>query len=534
MHVLGTMQCPYYVKEAVESIMGDAVAEVVVEVSEGIGGGFGGKEDFPNVIAGIASLLSYKTGKPVKIVLDRSDDVQITTKRHPSRVEIESFTDRKTGRLKKLTVDYRLDAGAYQTLSPVVLSRGVLHAAGGYGCPDVYVRGRLHQSNTPPNGAFRGFGAPQAFFAIESHLDDIAGKLGRDPYELRRDNLLRSGDEFPTTQKIDEDHLKDCFERVIEKSGFVQKKRDFDAFNSKATSQVSSGEKRGIGLALCFHGAGFTGNGEVMLDSEVKIEILQDSTVNIYVSNVDMGQGAYTTLAQMVSERLGHPLEKTVVRLPNTRLAPNSGPTVASRTIYIVGCILENLSEKILEELQCGNLADYVTDHPGAFPREFRMRFTPPAGEPFNDELYQGPAYRGYSWMATVSEIVYHPSTFEVEPVRVWNVLDVGRLVNPEVAEGQAEGGVIQAVGYALTELCYRKGHGRIQGFTDYALPMSLDIPEIDIEFLHTDSRQPKGLGEIPMDVPAASIRNAFCHATGVFINRIPLTPENIMMHMKR
>ena len=160
------------------------------------------------------------------------------------------------------------------------------------------------------------------------------------------------------------------------------------------------------------------------------------------------------------------------------------------------------------------------------------MRFIPPADEGFDEERYRGPAYRAYSWMATVSEIVYHPATYTIEPKRIWNVIDAGRLINRAVAEGQAEGGVIQALGYALTELCYRKGFGRIQGFTDYALPMSLDIPEIDIEFLFDDSREAKGLGEIPMNCPAASIRNALHDATGAFINRIPLTPEVVMQHM--
>ena len=527
MHVLGTMQCPYYVKDAVESIMGEAITEAVVEVPEGIGGGFGGKEDFPNVVAGIASLLAFKARRPVKIVLDRIDDVLITTKRHPARVEIESYSNRKTGRIEKLSVDYRLDAGAYQTLSPVVLSRGVLHAAGGYDWKDAVITGHLHRSNTPPNGAFRGFGAPQVFFAVESHLDEIAHSLGQDPYELRRRNVLRSGSRFPTTQRVDEDGLFDCMERVVEISDYLRKRKDFTAYNGVHP------EKRGIGLSLCFHGAGFTGNGEKGLESEVKIRINRDGGVYIYVSSVDMGQGAYTSLAQIVSDRLNHPLNLTSVRVPNTEFTPDSGPTVASRTIYVVGCILEELCAVILKELKCGNLSEFINRHPGMFPREFLRRYRSPAGEMFDETCCRGPAYRAYSWMATVSEVVYHPDTYTVEPVKIWVVLDAGRLVNRSIAEGQVEGGIVQAVGYALTEFCYKRDYGRISGFTDYALPMSLDIPEIVVEFLNTDSQQAKGLGEIPMNGPAPAIRNALYQATGVFINRIPLTPETIMMHLR-
>jgi xanthine dehydrogenase molybdopterin-binding subunit B len=197
MHMVGSMQCPYFVKEAVEAIMGPAAAHVRVEAAEGIGGAFGGKEDFPNVLAGAAALLAWRSGRPVKFVLERGDDLLMTTKRHPSRVTIESWTDCETGRLMKLDIDYRLDAGACQTLSPVVLARGVLHAGGCYACPDVRVRGRLYRSDTPPNGAFRGFGAPQAEFAIEAHMEDITAALGVGPASFRRVNLLRMGDRFP-------------------------------------------------------------------------------------------------------------------------------------------------------------------------------------------------------------------------------------------------------------------------------------------------------------------------------------------------
>ncbi|OQX70806.1 MAG: hypothetical protein B6D62_03475, partial [Candidatus Cloacimonas sp. 4484_275] len=298
MFVRGTMQCPFFVKEAVEAIMGDAVSKVTVETSEGIGGGFGGKEDFPNIIAGITALLSYKSGKPVKTVLERSDDIKITTKRHPSRIEIETYTDSVTKKIKKINIDYRLDTGFYQTLSPVVLSRGVLHAAGGYGIEDAFVRGRLLRSNTPPNGAFRGFGAPQAFFAIESHIDKIAAELKLDPYEFRKINIFKIGDEFPSSQKITETHLLDCLERVIEKSDYTKKVTEFSQYNK------SHSDKKGIGISIGYHGGGYTGNGEKFLNSKVKIIIGNDGNINIFVANTDMGQGAHTTLAQIVSASL--------------------------------------------------------------------------------------------------------------------------------------------------------------------------------------------------------------------------------------
>ena len=528
MFVKGTMQCPFFVKDAVEAIMGDKIKEAIIETSEGIGGAFGGKEDFPNIIAGIASLLSYKSKKPVKIVLDRSDDMKITTKRHPSRVEIDTYTDSKTHKIKKINIDYRLDAGAYQTLSPVVLSRGVLHSGGGYACEDVYIKGQLYKSNTPSNGAFRGFGAPQAFFAIESHIDKIAASLNLDPYEFRRMNIFRIGDEFPSTQKITENHLFDCFEKIIEKSDYHRKIKEFAKFNK------SNDDKKGIGIAIAYHGGGYTGNGEKVLNSEVKIVIEKNGVVKVFVSNADMGQGAHTTLAQLVNETLSYPFEKTIVQIPNTSKTPNSGPTVASRTIYIVGNLLRKLALKIKKELQFENLEEFISNNQEYFPKEFRMHFVQDPSVIFDEETYKGIAYKDYSWVACIAEIYYHSETYTIEPKRIWAVFDIGNVVNVKIAEGQAEGGIMQGVGYGLTEFFYKKGYGRMQGLTDYALPTSLDIPEINVEFIHTNSDFPKGLGEVPMNAPAPALRNAFYNATKIFIDEIPLTPERILKHIEK
>ncbi len=528
MFVRATCQCPFFVKDGVESIMGNKIKEAVIETSEGIGGAFGGKEDFPSLLAGITSLLSYKCGKVVKIVLDRTDDIQITTKRHPARIEINSWTNPETKKIKKINIDYRLDAGAYQTLSPIVLARGVLHAIGGYNIPDAFIRGRLFKSNTPSNGAFRGFGAPQAFAAMEAHIETVSADMNIDSYKFRKINLFKIGDEFPTTQPIIEEHLSDCFERVIKKSDYFRKHKEFTEWNKIHK------DKKGIGMSLGFHGGGFTGNGEKVLNSEIKVVIEKNADIKIYVANTDMGQGAHTTLAQMVFEAIGHPQEKTLVQLPNTNKTPNSGPTVASRTIYIIGNLLKKLTLKIKEKLEFDNLEVYVASHTEQFPKEFRMNFKSDPSVIFDENTYKGIAYKDYSWAACVSEIYFHADTYKIEIKKCWNVLDIGKVVNQKIAEGQVEGGVVQGLAYGTSEFFYKKGYGRMHGFTDYTLPTTLDIPEIDVKFIHTDSQIAKGLGEIPMDYPAPSIRNAFFHATGILINEYPLIPERIINYMKR
>jgi len=382
------------------------------------------------------------------------------------------------------------------------------------------------RSNTPSNGAFRGFGAPQAFAAMEAHVDNIAADLEIDPVAFRRINLFQIGSEFPSTQKITEDHLRDCLERVIEKSQYFKKVQEFKEWNK------THKDKKGIGVSIGYHGGGYTGNGEKVLNSEIKVIIRKDAVVEIYVANTDMGQGAHTTLAQMFFETIGHPREKCWVQLPNTGKTPNSGPTVASRTIYIIGNMLHDLALELKNELGFDNLEEYVASHQDEFPKEIHRNFKPDPSVQFDEETYQGIGYRDYSWAACVTEIYYHADTYKVDLVKNWSVLDIGKLANPEIARGQAEGGIVQGLAYGLTEFFYKPEFGRMHGFTDYTLPTSVDIPELDIEFIHTDSPIAKGLGEIPMDFPAPSVRNAVQFALGIKINEYPMTPENIFKHL--
>ena len=527
MFIRATCQCPFFVKDGAEALLGNSVSEVIIETSEGIGGAFGGKEDFPSLMAGVTALLSIKSGKPVKMVLEREDDIQITTKRHPARVEIESWTNPEDNKIMRCRVDYRLDAGAYQTLSPVVLARGVLHAAGGYNIPDMIIKGKLMQSHTPSNGAFRGFGAPQAFAAMEAHVENIAADLCVAPLEFRKANIFKLGDEFPTTQKVVEENLQHCLDRVIEKSDYQKKYEEFNEWNK------THKDKKGLGISMGYHGGGYTGNGEKVLNSEVKVTVDKDAYIKIYVSNTDMGQGAHTTLAQMFFEAIDHPREKCWVQLPNTSKTPNSGPTVASRTIYIIGNLLRKMAKNIQADLGFDNLEEYVAANQDQFPREFRMNFVPDSSIVFDEETYVGMAYKDYSWAAAVTEIYYHADTYNVELKKHWTVMDIGKVVNHEIARGQAEGGIVQGLGYGLSEYFYKPGYGRMHGFTDYTLPTTLDIPEIDVEFIHTDNPIAKGLGEIPMDYPAPSIRNAVLHALGIQVNEYPMTPERIMQELK-
>ncbi len=201
--VYGSLQCPYYVHRALTVALGLPPEQVRVVQAE-TGGGFGGKEEYPSVLACHAAILALKAGAPVKMIYDRVEDLLATTKRHPSIVRLRTGVTRD-GRLTAMDIDVVMDAGAYCTLSPVVLSRGVIHATGPYRCDHVRIRGRAMMTHTPPNGAFRGFGAPQTQFAIEAHLDRVAEALGLDPIQIRARNALRPGDTTATGQRLGRD-----------------------------------------------------------------------------------------------------------------------------------------------------------------------------------------------------------------------------------------------------------------------------------------------------------------------------------------
>jgi CO/xanthine dehydrogenase Mo-binding subunit len=221
--IYGSVQCPFYVIKAVRCLLGPDRPVRVIQTETG--GGFGGKEEYPSMLAGHAAMLALKSGRPVKIVYDRGEDMVATTKRHPSIVRHKTGV-MKDGRIVAMDVEVILDGGAYVTLSPVVLSRGCIHAAGPYRCDNISIRGRAVFTNTPPNGAFRGFGAPQTEFAVEVHLDRIAEALGLDPVELRRINALRPGDTTATGQTLREDSsAHQVLEEAVRRTDFAHKRQ---------------------------------------------------------------------------------------------------------------------------------------------------------------------------------------------------------------------------------------------------------------------------------------------------------------------
>jgi len=428
-----------------------------------------------------------------------------------------------------------MDGGAYVTLSPVVLSRGVLHATGPYGCPNVRVVGRVVGTNTPPNGAFRGFGAPQTLFAAEMQMEKIAERLGLDGVELRRRNLFRVGSVTATGQTLKESVGSfSTLDRVLARSRYAETKKVCARWNRSKKSPTW----RGVGLATVHHGAGFTGGGESYLKSRAGVELTAKGEIVVDAASTEIGQGTTSMLAQIVADTLELPYEWIRVETPDTSKVPDSGPTVASRTCMIVGGLLKRAAEKLRRRLE-----DECRGWPPSraalrtagrrAPLCFVERYESPNDIVWDESTYRGDAYGVYSYAAMVVELEVDKATFEVRLRRVVTAQDVGKAINPLFVEGQIIGGTVQALGYALLEnVIYDSGAMANASFTNYTIPTTLDTPAVEVDIIEEPySRGPfgaKGVGELPMDVPAPAIAAAIRDATGVLLTELPMTPERL------
>jgi CO/xanthine dehydrogenase Mo-binding subunit len=533
----GSLQCPYYVHKALMKLLALPEDKVRVVQTE-TGGAFGGKEEYPSMIAGHAALLALKSGKPVKIVYDRMEDMAATTKRHPSRTRHKTAVTHE-GKILGGEIEFVVDGGAYATLSSVVLSRGTIHAGGLYDWPSVRIRAKAVATNVPPHGAFRGFGAPQSLFAMERHMDRIAATVGLSPVEIRRRNFLKRGQTTTTEQTIHEPiDLDKMLDRGLALSDYHEKKKRFRSMNAAGT------KKKGIGIATFLHGAGFTGSGERYLASVVGVEGCADGRVRVLVSSTEFGQGTKTVLCQIAAETLGLPYDDVDIAQADTEEVPNSGPTVASRTVMVVGKLVQSAARGVEQTLIASGLLQpkhsakefreacikYVAGH-----REFKSwaRYEAPPGIFWDDEKYRGEAYAAYTWAVYIAEVTVDLTSYSVTVDDFVALQEVGRVLHPVLARGQITGGVAQGIGYTLYEkVVWQNGRMQNGQMTNYIMPTSADLPPIRVYFEELGNVHgafgAKGIGELPIDGPAPAIVNAIEDALGIGFNSIPLLPEDI------
>ncbi len=550
MEVYGSMQCPFYVQKAVAGVLGIGMNKVRVIQME-TGGAFGGKEDVPSVVAAQAALLAYVSGRPVKLIYTREEDIISMSKRHPGIIK-SKVGAKKDGTIVALETTYILDAGAYATLSPSVLWRGTVHAAGPYRIPNVKVQSYAVATNKVPCGAFRGFGSPQVIFALESQIDRVAAEIGMDPAELREKNLVREGDRMPFGHVLKGSvGALDTLKAAVEASGWKEKRKHY--------GKEKGFKKRGIGIATLFYGVGLGAAGKHLDRSGAYIQITEDGKVMYAVGTTEMGQGMKTALTQIVAEELGFRYEDVAILPIDTSRVPDSGPTVASRATVMSGNALRNaakpLKEKLLNiasdllkvqkekiELRCGWVYVYGEEKmpikevvKEAYRRREHMAsqgfYVAPHTSWENKE--GGEAYWVYAWATKVAEVEVDLLTGEVTVLRIISAHDVGKAINPVLVEGQIEGGGVQGMGYALMEEILME-NGRIinPNFSTYIIPTAVDAPEIKPIIIEKEfSKGPygaKGFAEQPLMGIAPAIVNAIYHATGIRLKEIPATPERL------
>jgi len=551
--VTGAMQCPFYVQWALVEVLGLPYGKVRV-MQAVTGGAFGGKEDVPSLVACQAALLALTTGRPVKLVYSRQEDIRSMSKRHPAWIRYKSAAG-ETGKLLAVEVEYVLNAGAYATLSPVVLWRGTVHAVGPYRCDNVQVDAYAVATNTVPCGAFRGFGSPQILFAAESQMDRLAKALGLSPAEIRARNLLRKGDTTPYGQVLKESvGSEEALDLALTQSDFASK------YRSLPKECKNDRIKRGIGMACTFYGVGLGAGGAHLARTGAFVQMMVDGSVQFAVGTTEIGQGMETVLGQIVAEELGVIADGVSMLPTDTSRVPDSGPTVASRSTTMSGRALRNACKTIRDivieeaaESLGGNGSDVSLGGGWAQAKGRKVEISrlaanaikqrkhlasqgfhmaPPTS--WEEDNGQGDAYVVYSWATHIAEVEVDTATGEIRVLKIVAAHDVGKAVNPQTVEGQIEGGAVQGMGYAIMEhIPMENGVLQAEDLSTYIIPTSKDVPDItSIIVEHPFSEGPygaKGFGEHPLMGIAPAVANAVAHAISVHITEIPLLPERVL-----
>jgi len=553
----GSMQCPFYVQRIVARLLGLPHAKVRA-LQTTTGGAFGGKEDYPSEPASCAAVLALATGRPVKLVYRRDEDIRWSTKRHATTIE-HMLMAKKDGTLLGVKAEIYVDAGAYLGLSAIVAERANASAGGPYVIPHVEVDTYTAYTNNPFGGAFRGFGAPQVGFALESQMDLLAEELGRDPTDLRLQNAQQLGSKTPTNETLkDKPWAIETMEMARDRSRWQTRRKEYDKHNA-----TDPWVRRGMGMGALSYGCCLHAGGQHLDGSAAQVQVHPDASVSIAIGGTEIGQGAFMAMAQIAAETLGLAIERIQVCDTDTARVPDSGPTVASRTTIMSGNAVLDACRQIHERLvkvaakQIGvpvRTIEITGDHVYVDKRRstlsgaqlVQLCFTQkvnltaagwyaPPPKKWDRATGTGQGYSVYCYGAMVAEVSVDTVTGLVTVDKMTAVHDVGQAIFRAGIEGQIHGGIVQGLGYATMEdLVLRDGEILNAGFTDYLLPTALDIPEIDIALIEEPYAAgpygAKGIGEPSLIPVAPAIANAVAHALGVRTFHVPLTPERVKL----
>ncbi|HWK67719.1 MAG TPA: molybdopterin cofactor-binding domain-containing protein [Rhizobiaceae bacterium] len=534
-------QAPYMDRDETAKVLGLDPSRVRI-VPTATGGGFGSKLDLS--VQPYIGLVALKTGRPAVLAYSRQESMMSTTKRHPAAMTATIGADRE-GRVVAMTFEGDFNTGAYASWGPTVANRVPVHASGPYLTPNYRARARAIHTHGPISGAFRGFGVPQATIMQEMLYDMLAIRLGIDRLAFRLRNALRNGCETVTGQRLHSGvGISRCLETL--EPHWRRAMEEADTFNARSTLT-----RRGVGIASCWYGCG---NTALPNPSTIKIGIVPDGAVVLHQGAVDIGQGSNTVITQIAADALGLPITAFRLEGADTAITPDAGKTSASRQTFVTGKAAEiaatalreeilrfaNVSGKAILSLDGGTLVireGEATRHIllSSLPEDeegfvFRAEETYDAPTKPLDAKGQGEPYAVYGYGAQIAEIEVDMSLGTVKLIKVTAAHDVGKAINPILAEGQIEGGIAQGIGMALME---EYVPGRTENLHDYLIPTIGDVPPIETILVEVpDPEGPfgaKGLGEHVLIPTAPAILNAIRHATGVLVAKVPATPSRVL-----
>ncbi|MBO2527385.1 MAG: aldehyde oxidase [Clostridiales bacterium] len=505
-------QCPFYIRKSIAGLLDIPYDDIIIRQAT-TGGAFGGKEHFPDVLCGALLVAENVVHKPIKMVFDREEDTQFSVKRHPSKCIYKSAI--KDGKVIGVQGHIYYNCGAYLSSSYVVLQRGVFHGNGVYTFPNTYLKGEGIGTNTFPTCAFRGFGAPQTLFAIETHMDHIARHLGVDPLEFKMKHICKKGDETTTNGHIIEEvKLPEMIDVLTKESDYRRKIKEY-----------KPGCGKGIGVAMYNHGGAFTGNGEqAIIKAHAKL-VKEGEKVTILVGSTEMGQGFKTSLRKICASTLGVSMDNIDYPDPDTSKVVDSGPTAASRSTMIVGKLVERAALQMKERWDEG---DFTVE----------VEYEHPEGYPWDQSTFRGDAYLGYGWGAAIIEVEVDKLTNEVKTVGIWSSHEIGKAIDELIVHGQINGGIIQSLGYgSMEKLENKKGYFKQKSMSDYVIPTSMDFPK---QFYHIQENPypwgpygAKGMGELVFNGASAAFVDAVERALNTRFTSIPIPPEDIEEALK-
>lgn len=505
-------QCPFYIRKSIAGLLDIPYDDIIVRQCT-TGGAFGGKEHFPDVLCGALLVAENKIRKPIKMVFDREEDTQFSVKRHPSKCIYKTAV--KDGKITGVYGHIYYNCGAYLSSSYVVLQRGVFHGNGVYTFDNTYLKGEGIGTNMFPSCAFRGFGAPQTLFAIETHLDHLAHHLGVDPLEFKMQYLAKKGDETTTNGHIIEEvKLPEMLDIITRESDYWRKAKEY-----------KPGCGRGIGIALYNHGGAFTGNGEQAIIKAHARLVKTGDRVSIQVGSTEMGQGFKTSLRKICAATLGVSIDQIEYLDPDTSKVVDSGPTAASRSTMVVGRLVERAAQEMKVRWDEG---DFTTE----------VEYEHPDGYPWDQTTFRGDAYLGYGWGVACVEVEVDKLTNEVKTLGVWSSHEIGKAIDELIVHGQINGGILQSLGYgSMEKLEVKGGRFKQKSMSDYVIPTSMDFPK---QFYHIQENPypwgpygAKGMGELVFNGASAAYVDAVERALNTRFTSIPIPPEAIEEAMK-